>query len=119
MRPFQKSRRFDPRLEHVAARSLKAVGSGIGPDRGPLMSCPFRRGGTLVASLLVSWLASSVASSVVPLDFPLDVPLEVPLDVSGRVVMKPAQLPAEPVLALAAGPNLVSILRQPSQAEQI
>ena len=33
--------------------------------------------------------------------------------------MKLAQLPAEPVLALAAGPNLVSILRQPSQAEQI
>ena len=115
MRSFQKSRRFDPRLEHVAARSLKAVGLRISPDPGLLMSCPFRRGGTLVASSVASSVASLLASSVVP----LVVPLDVPLDESGRVVMKLAQLPAEPVLALAAGPNLVSILRQPSQAEQI
>jgi hypothetical protein len=111
MRSFQKSRRFDPRLEHVAARSLKAVGLRISPDPGLLMSCPFRRGGTLVASSVASLLASSVV--------PLVVPLDVPLDESGRVVMKLAQLPAEPVLALVAGPNLASILRQPGQAEQI
>jgi hypothetical protein len=111
MRPFQKSRRFDTRLEHVAARSLRAERSRTSPDRGLVMSCPFRMGGTLVAP--------SVAPLAVPLDVPLDVLLDIPLEIPGRVVMKLAQLPAEPVLALAAGPNLVSILRQPSQAEQI
>jgi hypothetical protein len=107
MRPFQKSRRFDTRLEHVAARSLRAERSRTSPDRGLVMSCPFRMGGALVAP------------SVAPLAVPLDVLLDIPLEIPGRVVMKLAQLPAEPVLALAAGPNLVSILRQPSQAEQI
>ena len=111
MRPFQKSRRFDTRLEHVAARSLRAERSRTSPDRGLVMSCPFGMGGTLVAP--------SVAPLAVPLDVPLDVLLDIPLEIPGRVVMKLAQLPAEPVLALAAGPNLVSILRQPSQAEQI
>jgi hypothetical protein len=111
MRPFQKSRRFDTRLEHVAARSLRAERSRTSPDRGLVMSCPFRMGGTLVAP--------SIASLAVPLDVLLDIPLDIPLEIPGRVVMKLAQLPAEPVLALAAGPNLVSILRQPSQAEQI
>ena len=69
MRPFQKSRRFDTRLEHVAARSLRAERSRTSPDRGLVMSCPFRMGGTLVAP--------SVAPSVAPLAVPLDVPLDV------------------------------------------
>ena len=111
MRPFQKSRRFDTRLEHVAARSLRAERSRTSPDRGLVMSCPFRMGGTLVAP--------SIASLAVPLDVLLDIPLDIPLEIPGRVVMKLAQLPAEPVLALVAGPNLASILRQPGQAEQI
>jgi hypothetical protein len=95
MRPFQKSRRLDTRLKQFAARSLRAARSGINPDRGPLMPGAFLLGGTPLA--------------------PSDALSEEP----GRVVLKLAQLPAGPDSALARGPNPVSILCQPSQAEQI
>lgn len=107
MRPFQKSRRLDTRLKQFAARSLRAARSRINPDRKLLMPCAFLLGGT----------------RLVPSDTLLNAYLDTLSDAlseePGCVVMKLAQLPAGPDFALARGPNLVSILCQPSQAEQI
>ena len=115
MRPFQKSRRIDTRLKQFAARSLRAVGSGISPDRGLLkpflMPCPFLWGGTRVAP--------SDAYPHASLDAPMDALSDAPSDARERVVLEAAQLPAGPLFALARGSNLVSIPCQPSQAEQI